>query len=192
MPLMKKTEYAALKGWSKSYLSKKDIKEKIAPAMTVDEQGRKRIDSDIADQIFAATADPAREHLRKDAQASETQAGAVDGNDKNPEPLLTGYQASRAEREAIKVEQDRLDLLERKGKTLDLDQVVEAHSASAVIIREHLSSAGRRIAEKASTMTDSRAIKSMFDEEMRSAFLAAHHDFTRRIPNWDGDKPTTN
>lgn len=189
MPLMTKKEYAELKGWSKSYLSKKDTKARIEPAMTVDAQGRSRIDSDIADKIFAATADPAREHLRKDAPDSDQVAN---GDAPKKEIELTGYQASRAEREAIKVEQEKLDLLERKGKTLDLKQVEEAHTASAVIIREHLSAAGRRISEKAATMTDSRAIKSMFDDEIRSAFLAAHHDFTRRIPNWDGDKPTTN
>lgn len=181
---MTKVEYAAKKGWSKAYLSKKEIKDRIAPAMTMDEKGRSRIDSDIADKIFASTADPARAHLRKDA-GQERQ-----NTDSQPEIMTAGYQASRAEREAVKAEEAKLDLLDRKGRTLDRKQVIEAHTASGVIIREHLIAAGRRIADKASTMTDARAIKSMFDEELRSAFLAAHHDFARRVPGWE--QPTRN
>lgn len=182
---MTKKDYAAKKGWSKAYLSKKDIKDRIAPAMTVDEEGRSRIDSDVADRIFASTADPARSHLRKDA--------AIAGEEQIKQDVpLSGYQASKADLAAIKAEDARLDLLERKARTLDKQQVVEAVTASGIIIQEQMAAAGRRIAEKAATMTDARAIKSMYDEELRSAFLAAHHDFARRIPLTGGHSPKPN
>lgn len=187
MPIMSKAEYAALKGVSRAYLSKKEMKDRLAAAMVTDKSGKQKIDSDIADTLFKLTQDPARLHLSKlkDDEFSE---------DENKEIRLDGFQKSRAQREALRVEEAQLDLIERKGRLLDRGSVIEACSASGQIIREHLKAAGRRIAEKAATMKDAHAIKSMIDEEHRAALEAASYDFNRRIPNIsaNGGQPTIN
>lgn len=56
-----KKDYADLRGWNKAYLSKADVKERLAGAMVIDTaDGKKKLDFDKADKIFEETADPAR------------------------------------------------------------------------------------------------------------------------------------
>jgi outer membrane receptor for monomeric catechols len=62
MQLVTKTQYAAMNDWDKSYLSKKDIVERLKTAMTPDPQNpeKKLVDVEKADLIFKITRDPSR------------------------------------------------------------------------------------------------------------------------------------
>lgn len=174
MPLMTKTEYAAHYGCNKAYLSKKDVKERLAAAMIRDDQGDLKIDSDKADEIFKLTQDPARAPFRKSKSRPRAEHPEETG-------LLSGYETSRAKREYIKAEHAELDLLERKGQTLNRSDVVKAIMAAGAMIREHLAARNRRISEKAATMKNAREINSMLDADDRAMLEMISHDLNQRV-----------
>lgn len=190
MALMTKAEFARTIGVTRQYFSKKEIKDRFAPAMITTPDGKNMIDSDLAKQIIKMTQDPARAHLRKRADAQ------VWPDEQDPEKKieLSGYEKSRAEREALKVEEARLNLLERKAETLSKTEALRAVASIGAAIREHLQGRNRRIAELASTMTNAREIKAMFDADDRAMLEMISHDFMRRVSTGaDGDgQPTIN
>lgn len=196
MPLMTKSEYAAYLGVSRAFISKKSTKEKLVSAEVVSDLGKTLIDSDLADKIFKITEDPARAPFRK---RKDTKTEVVDipdagFSDEEDTGLLRGYEKSRAEREAIKVEHSKLDLLQRKGETVLRQDVVRAVSNAGAAIREHLQARNRRLAEQASTMRDAREIKAMLDADDRAMLEMISDDFLRRVSDSGsgGQPPTIN
>ena len=171
---MTKKDYAARRGCSPAYLSKKETAARLAPAMVRGENGAWMIDSDIADKIFKDTADPARKIGK--AGGAKTAAGG------SAAPEAGTYENVRTESALVKLEHERLDLAARKGQTVPRHSVYEAAAGAGQAIREYLRGRNQRIAEQASTMTDARQIRAMLEESDRVMLQMISDDFMRRIP----------
>lgn len=179
MTLGTKSQYAArgiaqpdgsFKTVTKAYLSKKDVKEMLAPAMETDtDDGKEKINFEKADLIFQANRDPAQPD-RSGPKDTERPQGESFGDVKT-------------NREKIKLEHDTMDLLKRKGETLVRREVIDACAAAGQKIQEQIKSSSLRLAEKFATMTDVREIKSMMDEEFRKILEAVSDDLERKFTN---------
>ena len=182
MPLMTKADYAArgikqydgsFKKCSKAYLSKGAMKARLEPAMRADTDGVLKIDSDMADQILRETKDPSRSmsHMKPTPGTASPKTGT--------------FEAVRTDRERAKLENEQLDLAERKGETMSRVEVVRAVMAAGQIIKDQLKNNSRRLAEKFSTMTDVREIRSVMEQENSALLTQISNDFLRRLPNID-------
>jgi hypothetical protein len=173
---------------SKAYLSKAGVKEMLEGALVQDpnNSNKKLLDFDKADELFAKNADAARAEVVAKRNAA--------GNGKsNPEDEDTGeatYTQIRNNKELAKLEQVRLDLLERKAETISRQSVLDATAAAGQKIQEHLRACSRRLSEKVATMTDAREIKTVIDEEIRRTLETVSDDLERKL-NPQGETAST-
>lgn len=152
---------------------------------------REKIDSDLADSILAKTLDTAKmrgkpavvgplidttDHSTKQSHKNTIQGESLDD--------------IRKKQARVKLEEQKLNLAERKSQTVEKNRVIEACSAAGTAIREHLMSRNRRLAEQASTMNDAREIKAMLDADDRAMLQMISHDFMRRVSTDGEDAPT--
>lgn len=182
MAAISKTEYAARIGVTKAYLSKRSVKDRLAPAMVLVD-GKLMIDADLADAIFAKTRDPSR-YLGKKKPDRAPQRPSAPSSAVEPDADLApgeSFEKTKQQRESVKLEQDRLNLAARKGQTLPKQDVERACLAAAQAIRHHLRARNRHIAEKAATMDEAREIKVMLDEDDRGMFEFLSHEFARKL-----------
>ena len=187
---MTKSDYAGLKDWNKSYLSKKSVKARIAPAMVGD-----LIDADIADEIFKTTTDTAK--VRKSQPKIQPPNDSVEPGTAPPPtgaPEPGSMDHIRRQQAQAQLDKQLLDLAERKGQTLPRAETMAAVAAAGTALREHLQSRNRRLAEQASTMKDAREIKAMLDADDRAMLEMISHDFMRRVSGEEegAGEPTVN
>lgn len=173
--LVKKSVYAKMCGFNRSYLSQADVIEKLGPALVPQENGKILIDVALADKILKRDTDPTK--VRKEPADTE--------------PEQDSLSFLRREREGVKLEHERIDLEERKGKLVYRDEVYQACSLAGQMIREHLKTRNRTIAEKAATMTDPQAIKILMDEDDRILLETIGDELRRKFAETEGGHPTT-
>lgn len=173
-----KAEYARLRGWSKAYLSKADVKERLAPAEFVDpNDGKKKIDFDKADEIFAQTSDPARNKAAASAEQDMPSETSTDtGN-----PAGGGFHNIKTSREALKLHNETLDYEERRGSLIRMDETINAMTNAGKILQERLKSRNKRIAEQIQTISDPLVIKTKLDESDREILKEISDALAERI-----------
>lgn len=178
MTLVTKSEYALHRNVSPAYISKKNIKALLAPAIEADPKtGREMINLEKADQLLDQNTDSQRNKHNK-PQNPETGGG---GNKAAPSNGADSYETIRRTHEEAKLQHTLLDLEQKKGNLLFRDEVERACAAAGQMIREHLSSRNRHIADKAATMTDARAIKALLDEADRMMLETVSNDILRKL-----------
>ena len=191
-----KKEYADLNGWTKAYLSKADVKERLAGAMVIDTaDGKKKLDFDKADEIFAATADPARQKKKntKKKSGSDMPAEETAAVDTNVAADATtpqdSFHAIKTDRERIKLKEEQLAYQQRVGNTLSKAEVRNALLKSARVLQEKLKARNRRMAEQLKTISDHLVILTMLNtsdreilEELSNGIIE-QLEFTRSAPD---------
>lgn len=169
-----KKEYADLNGWTKAYLSKADVKERLAGAMVIDTaDGKKKLDFDKADEIFAATADPARQKKKNTKKNSDSATAAAEIPEAvSSEPVAINsaqdsFHSIKTDRERIKLKEEQLSYQERVGNTLSKAEVRNALLKSSRILQEKLKARNRRMAEQLKTISDHLVILTMLNTSDR-------------------------
>lgn len=174
--LVTKAEYARLKGWDRSYLSKKETVKKIRPALVKNAAGKTRVDVKLADEIFSNDTDPSK--VRKATKNTPHEAGAVT----NEDDAARGFYDTKAEREQIRLEQEKLNLAERKGLLLPRAETIRAISAVGMIFRDGLKARTRHLAQQLSTMKDTKEIAAFLEKQDQALLETISHELKRRIP----------
>lgn len=159
-----KAEYARQKGWSKAYLSKADVKERLIEAEFIDAaDGKKKLDFDKADEIFERTSDPSRQAGADDAQPAAGSGGMEQGQP----PAGAGFHAVKTLREELKYKEEKLAYEVRLGNTLVKEDVKNACIHAGKTLQDKLKSRNKRIAEQLQTINDPLLIKAKLDESDR-------------------------
>lgn len=177
-----KAEYARQRGWSKAYLSKAEVKERLADAEFVDAiDGKKKLDFDKADEIFERTADPARkkptekntlaapENAETRAAGEGEAAGATSAPDTAAEAQASGpgYHDIKTRRELLKLKEEELAYEVRLGNTLSREDVHNATILAGKMLQDKLKSRNKRLADALQTISDPLVIKTKMDESDR-------------------------
>ncbi|MBI1366868.1 MAG: hypothetical protein GC153_13045 [Alphaproteobacteria bacterium] len=177
---MTKAAYAKLKGWSPPYLSKPSMIDKLAPAMVSKGDGTFLIDADKADEILAREKSPAREIIKTRDNSAEDAAETETAPGEQAEKKQ-GYYDARTQREMVTLENQLLDLADRKGNLLSKKQTVDAVVGVAQKIREGLASRNVLLADKVSTMTDARQILIELEKSDRALLTGLSDDLMRTL-----------
>lgn len=184
-----KAAYAKERGWTKAYLSKADVKERLQSAMFVDTaDGKKKLDYDLADKIFEETADPARQKentKKKPATATAAdQTAAADTTDpalENTEKDHRTYTSVKKDLEEIKLKEAQLSFEERAGRTLSKEDVTNALLKAGRILQEKLKSRNRRMAGQLNTISDHLVILSMLNASDREILEGLSNDIVEQL-----------
>lgn len=185
MKLGTKQQYAAHRGCTKAYLSKPEIVERLRPAMVSDPaSGRLLVDFEKADALFVQHRDPSR-FLGRTAALGPRPTRDADGKPNT-------FETTKHDRELLKLEQDQMNLLDRKSQTLSRKDTEAACAAAGQLLRDSLQSRNQRLADKAATMKDAREIKIMLDAADRSMIETVNDALVRRLfPNEPGKVAAT-
>ena len=178
--LVSKAQYAKLRGWDRSYLSKKDVKARLAPAMEKDKRGKDCVNVAKADEIFKRETDTSK--VRKEMPA-EVAADDVDEDFPDLPPTMD---AARRENIRLKNEDLALKLAAQKGQTLERAGVIGAAGVAGQAIRENIYSLIPGLAERFATMTDAREIRTAMDAALRSCLESVWNEFMRKIEPANG------
>jgi hypothetical protein len=174
--LVTKAEYARIRGWNRSYLSLKETKARIAPAMVPDGKGGELVDVAKANEIFKIETDTAK--VRKpSAPAPSCDSAPGEDPDQDPESM----DARRRENLRLKNEELELKLAEQKGLTLPRAGVLSAAAQAGQTIRENFFALVPGLAERFATMNDAREIRTVLDGALRGCLDSVSNDFMRRI-----------
>jgi hypothetical protein len=164
-----KAEYAKHRGCSKAYLSKPDVAERLEAATERDPaDGKWKINFDKANEILAATSDPAR---AKPAPASEVA----------PESNTPGFHDIKTRREELKFTSDLIELQRQLGNTLDRQKTVDACTWWGKSVMDALKARNRRMGEILSTLNDPREIRAALDKSDYETFRSLSDDFRRKL-----------
>lgn len=165
---------------TKAYLSKKKNLLMLEPAMEIDPaDGKRKINFETADALFLKNRDPSRfvgQKKNQDFPAAEET-----------------YESVKRRQALVKLEQEMMDLAERKDQTLPRAETMAAVSAAFLAIREKLQARNRSLSEQSSTMTDVREINAMLDASDRMLLETVSDEFMRRVSKGgDGTLPAIN
>lgn len=174
MALLKKSDYAAHRGVSPAAITKHLKSGRLQPALVRDADGKERIDSEIADSIIAQTLDTAKQRGRGFKKLASTPSG--DGSGDPPNNALDDIRRKQAQ---AKLEEQLLDLAQRKAETLPRAAVVSAITTACGLIMETLQSRNHKIATQTSTMTNVIEIAALLDAEDRALLELLNHEFSR-------------
>lgn len=94
---------------------------------------------------------------------------AVDPTETEGDETKKRYHDSRAEREEINVEQARLDLDERKGRLIDIDDATQIGFTTLRALRDALRNTGARIAAQLAVETDTFSCEQLVNSEIEAA-----------------------
>ena len=183
---VKKGEYAKLKGWAPSYITK--LISKGVVVLTAD---RKRVDVEASDAALVAAAQVDRQGVRE-ANARERLAAAIDPRfaaaGEAPYPnngaaapsqgsagatrAKSGgdfdlFNRARAAKEDELAQLARLERQEREGALVSVDSVKAAAAKLAGVIAQGLDQVAPRLATKLAAETDERKCALLLDKEVR-------------------------
>lgn len=126
-----------------------------------------KIDSDRADELWLLNTDEAKRSTMFDPGVLKTEA--VDPTETEGDETKKRYHDSRAEREEINVEQARLDLDERKGRLIDIDDATQIGFTTLRALRDALRNTGARIAAQLAVETDTFSCEQLVNSEIEAA-----------------------
>jgi hypothetical protein len=145
-----------------------------------------KIDPDVANVLYA-------KHTRARANGKNAAfpAGAGAKNDaKIPAGATatgTGYDISRAAREAAEAEMAQMKLAEMQGKYLLKTEVADVIFEIARALRDGLTNSARRIAAEVASVTSAEACEEVIDRENRALLETMTHSLEAKLQL--GDEP---
>jgi len=169
---MTKKAYAAHRGCKPTYISKRDVAERLESAMVL-QDGKWLIDSDKADEILSNTRDPAADLVGTGDDTKKTSGK---------------YTEVRTSISEVRLEGEKLDLAERKNQTLPRGKTYQAAVSIGQNIRELLQGRNRRLADTLATMKDSKEILVLLEKEDRKLLETISNDFLRKLQAAGGHK----
>lgn len=183
-----KKEYAAHRGCSAAYISKKGIKELVEQAIETDpSDGKTKINFEKADALIRDTGSPAHQAAKE--SAAEIQAASSEVA--RPAPAPGSIYDSKERIAKINAEKAEMELLERKRELMPVNQTIAAIKAAGATIKEYMQARNMRLAEQAATMTNPREIKAMLDADDLNLFETINNDFQRRVEEYIGGDNNT-
>jgi phage terminase Nu1 subunit (DNA packaging protein) len=158
---MKFVEYSKYSGKSQSSISQAIRMGKLT--VFKDSDGKRYLDSELADAEFAGNTDPAMIRGKALAeQVDEEQAAAQKGH-----PI--SYATSRAEKERFNAELARLKFEEQSGKLIDAAEVQDQAFKLGRTVRDQLLSLPDRVAAELAGEDNAFKIHQRLTEEIRRA-----------------------
>jgi hypothetical protein len=176
-PFLSRKDFAALKGWSKSYVTKLGQQRRLV----LSDDG-KLVDVAATNELLAQANDPGKahvvqrhaaarvdrdvgQHTRPDAPADEPPGGgrsigAADGAD-------PGYWENKTRREAALATMAEVELMARLDKLVDRAAVESSVEALHRMLRDSLMGLPTRLAPEFAAMTDAFAIEQKFRDAVR-------------------------
>lgn len=162
MPLMSYRAYSRHRGCRLSAVQKAIKDGRIGGAMvTIEGQPFPKIDSEKADALWLLNTDESKRSTLfapSDESSGDTESAVDDDfaipGDPESDAAKKSYHLSRAARAKIDTENAQLDLDQRKGKLIDLDEAKQLGFTTLRMLRDALRNTGPRIAAQLAAMTD--------------------------------------
>jgi hypothetical protein len=158
MSIMTKTEYAKHRNVSQAAVSKMVREDRIL----VTPDGR--IDSDVSDVLLNQFSESPLQNQARDSLLE--QLGTVESYTEQ-RALLTKYKAGLA----------KIDLDKAAGTVVDAIHVRDVAHSTARRVRDHILNLPDRLAPLLAAETDTHAIRTLLDSELRSALEELHNEF---------------
>lgn len=192
MPIVTKSEYATLRGWAPSYVSKLLRQGKIAELADGEHKGK--IDSEDADRRLAEARDPSKDAVRRhwrDKKVGhppdtlnllpQVGGGAPKTSSDVPrsrsESGEDSYYAHKSKREKFEAQLAELRYLEEIGKLVAADDVEREIERLARSVRDAQLNIADRLAPILAAETDPARVHTLIAEEIR----ASHNELSRRL-----------
>ena len=129
-----------------------------------------KIDSDKADELWLQNTDEAKRSTMFDPGVLKTES--ADAVESDGDETKKRYHDSRAEREEVNLEQAQLDLAERKGRLIDIDDATQIGFTTLRALRDSLRNTGARIAAQLAVESDTFACEQLVNAEIESALCS--------------------
>ncbi|MFS2004623.1 hypothetical protein ACEN9F_13455 [Duganella sp. CT11-25] len=120
-----------------------------------------------------------KRHTR--ARAGKNSASSASPENDDPASAGTGYETSRARREAAEAEISEIKLAEMAGKYLLKSDVDAAVYEVARALRDGLTNCARRIAGDVAGLADAGACEEVIEREHRQLLESMTHAFTAQV-----------
>ncbi len=154
--------------------------------VTIEGSQHPKIDSEKADALWMLNTDEAKRSplFMPNAAAVPLVTGgdAPPGSDEDDMEAPTGdpesdaakktYHQARATREAISVKQAQLDLDQRLGKLIDLDDAKQLGFTTLRVLRDALRNTGPRVASQVAALSDPYACEQIINAEIDAALAS--------------------
>ncbi|MFJ3448044.1 terminase small subunit [Pseudomonas sichuanensis] len=170
-----KSEFAARRGWAKSYVSKLDSQGRLV--MTDDG----KVDVEATEALLAETADPSKaavaarhEAKRTERDASSEPQLADDTPSVGQLPSLSGaersFQRSKAHREYFLAQQEEANFYKMQGSLVERQAVEDAAFAAGRTLRDLVLGLAPQLAAELTGMSDSWEIEKHLAGAFRRVF----------------------
>ena len=192
MPLMSYREYARHRGCTLAAVQKaigdadsKGRRDGRIGASLVAIEGRKhpKIDSDKADALWTLNTDETKRSMlfEPSIEATSSEPGldeseAEPSGDPESDAAKKSYHLSRSLRARIDAENAQLDLDQRKGKLIDLDEAKQLGYTTLRTLRDALRNTGPRIAAQVAALSDPYACEQLINSEIDAALASVTVD----------------
>lgn len=155
---MTKTEYAKHRGISQAAVSKMVREDRIL----VTDDGR--IDAEVSDVLLDQFSESPLQNPQRDELLEH-----LSGIESYPEQraLLTKYKAGLA----------KIELDKASGTVVDATHVRDVAHSTARRVRDHILNLPDRLAPLLAAETDTHAVRTLLDSELRSALTELHNEF---------------
>lgn len=181
MPLMSYRAYSRHRGCRLSAVQKAIADGRIAAALVaIAGQPYPKIDSEKADALWALNTDESKRSTLF-APSDESSGGPVPQapdddfeipGDPESDAAKKSYHLSRSLRAKIDAENAQLDLDQRKGKLVDLDEAKQLGFTTLRMLRDALRNTGPRIAAQLAAMTDPFECELLINAEIDSVLAS--------------------
>jgi len=164
-----KSEYAAMRGWSPANVTKL-----LKAGRLVTTPDGKKIMVEASDERILATADPAKEGVRRrwaEEKAEQevhqhTRVNAPPAADDQDDANYYDFQSARAKRETHLAKLAEYEEQLKAGKLLQADRVIKALTDNAAAMRAALERLPDRLAPVLAAESDPDAVYSMLETEI--------------------------
>jgi phage terminase Nu1 subunit (DNA packaging protein) len=167
MPLIRKSEFAKIKGVSGAAVSQAIKSGRIRGAV-VTQNGKELLDHDLALELWERNTlqQPPPTNARKDPPTDKQLREFIDGL---PEDQIPDLNESRARREHYQAEKAKLEALQGRGELVPAEEVKREAFAMGRQIRDALQGIPDRVASLLAASSDVREVHRMLTEEIRVA-----------------------
>jgi hypothetical protein len=180
MALMSYRAYSRHRGCRLSAVQKAITDGRIASALVqIEGQPYPKIDSDKADALWLLNTDESKRStlFTPSDEASGISAPMADDDfeipgDPESDAAKKSYHQSRSLRAKIDAENAQLDLDQRKGKLIDLDEAKQLGFTTLRTLRDALRNTGPRIAAQVAALSDPFACEVLINAEIDSVLAS--------------------
>ena len=177
MTVISKTEFAARRGWSKSYVSKLASQDRLV--LTVDD----KIDLEATEALLAKSADPSKAAVAARHQKERIQRGVHTQLSPEVEPTSTAapqpvispagklpdFQKARAHREYYLAQLAEAEFYKVQGSQVELEAVKTAAFNAGRLLRDQLLGMPPQLAPELASMTDPWEIERRLTAAIRAS-----------------------